>query len=64
MDIDSYMRNYSITEVNQDTLDWEQDYFLMLDDPQTAKTTLPATDNYCAGCTRHILKVKNEGAKA
>ena len=33
MDIDSYMHNYDLTEVNQDTHDWKQDYFLMLDDP-------------------------------
>ena len=36
----------------------------MLDDKQTSQTTMPADDWLCPSCTKHILKVKNDGAKA
>jgi len=38
IDIDSYMKNFSQTTINQDTHNWNHDYFLMLDDPMTSST--------------------------
>lgn len=49
MDIDSYMANFDMTTVNQDTYNWELAYFYMDDDPQDPNNQFP-TDQ-CAGCT-------------
>ena len=57
MDIDSYMVNFSVTQINQDTHNWKHGWFLMRDDPLSAETTDPNGD----GKTRHQIKVKNEG---
>ena len=57
MDITSYKRNFQLSVINQDTSNWNFDYFLMLDDPSTEKST----EYYCSGCTKHTITVKNDG---
>ena len=49
MDIASYKRNFQLTVVNQDTRNWNLDYFLKLDDP---------TDGY------HTIEVTNDSSSA
>ena len=61
MNIKTYFEQFDSTDINQDTHEWKQGYFLMIDDEQTEDTQLLSTDHNCPGCTRHILKVKNEG---
>jgi hypothetical protein len=56
MDIDSYMTNFSMTTVNEDTYDWNLAYFLKLDDD----TGDNSTNSSCDGCTQHVLKVTNK----
>jgi len=41
MDIDSYMDNFSMTSVNQDTHHWDLAYFHMEDDPQDEANEFP-----------------------
>jgi len=59
MDIDSYKKNFETTSINQDTSNWHLGYFTMLDDEE--ENTI--NDSYCNGCTKHILKVTNTGAR-
>ena len=58
IDLDSYMSNFSVTQINQDTSNWNLGYFLMHDDPQS--TDLATTD--CTGCTKHMIEITNTGA--
>lgn len=60
MDIASYMVNFSVTQVNQDTLSWHLKYFLMIEDPKDESRN--TTECGGATCTKHQIRVKNNGA--
>ena len=60
IDLDSYMINFSRTQVNQDTSGWNLKWFLMIDDPADAANN---TDECGSGatCTKHQIRITNNG---
>ena len=59
IDLDSYMVNFSRTQINQDTSDWNLKWFLMQDDPAEAAR---ATTECGGNCTKHQIRITNNGA--
>ena len=57
MDIGSYISNFQLSVINQDTSNWDLDYFLMLND----QTSDFVSDSYCDGCTKHSITITNDG---
>jgi len=57
IDIDSYLVNFSRTQINQDTHDWHLKWFLRRDDD--------GSNNFTGSCSGwgHTLKIKNDGAE-
>jgi hypothetical protein len=60
IDLDSYMVNFSRTQVNQDTSDWNLKWFLMQDDPADASRA--TTECWGGTCTKHQIRITNNGA--
>ena len=60
IDLDSYMVNFSRTQINQDTSSWNLKWFLMRDDPADAARA--TTECGSATCTKHQIRITNNGA--
>ena len=59
IDLDSYMVNFSTTQINQDTSNWALKYFLMHDDPNDLENKAAAE---CTGCVKHQINITNTGS--